>query len=84
MLPCSDEASGRPQTMMNRWLRGWLEVHGAVEVAATGAAAGCPDERWCARSTRLRDQAVWSSVLMSPFLVCVVSYSFLNELPFAG
>jgi hypothetical protein len=24
------------------------------------------------------------SVLMSPFLMCVVCYSFLNELPFAG
>jgi len=84
VLPCSDEASGRPRTMMNHWLRGWLEIHGAVEVAATGAAAGCPDERWCARSTRLRGRAVWSSVLMSPFLVCVISYSFLNELPFAG
>jgi hypothetical protein len=84
VLPRSDEASGRPRAMMNRWLRGWPEVHAAVEVAATGAAAGCPDERWCARATRLRDQAVWSSVLMSPFLVCVISYSFLNELPFAG
>jgi len=27
---------------------------------------------------------VGSSVLMSPFLMCVVGYSFLNELPFAG
>ena len=46
----------------------------------TGAAAGCQDERWCARSMRLRDRAFWSSVLMSPFLMYVVSYSFLNEL----
>jgi len=53
-------------------------------VAVTGAAAGCPDERWCARSTRLHGRAVGSSVLMNPFLMCVVSYSFLNELPFAG
>jgi hypothetical protein len=53
-------------------------------VAATGAAAGCLDERWCAQSMRLCGQAVGSSVLMSPFLMCVVGYSFLNELPFAG
>jgi hypothetical protein len=61
-------------------------------VAATGAAAGCHDERWCARSTRLRGRTVGSSVLMCPFLMCVVSYSFLNhrlssvlnELPFTG
>jgi len=53
-------------------------------VATTGAATGCPDERWCAQCTRLRARAVGSSVLMSPFLMCVVRYSFLNELPFAG
>jgi hypothetical protein len=53
-------------------------------VAATGAAAGCHNEQWCARSTRLCGQAVRSSVLMSPFLMCVVSYSFLNALPFTG
>jgi len=53
-------------------------------VAATGAAAGCPDERWCARPTRLLGQGVGSSVLMSPFLMCVVGYSFLYELPSAG
>jgi len=50
----------------------------------TGAAAGCPDEQWCARSTRLHDWAVGSSVLLGPFLMCIVGYSFLNELPFAG
>ena len=60
---------------------GWPEVRGGVETA-TGAAAGCLDERWCARSTRLRGRAVGSSVLMRPFLKCVVSYSFLNELRF--
>ena len=53
-------------------------------MTATGAAAGCRDERLCARSTRLRGRAVGSSVLMSPFLMCVVSYSFLNALPFTG
>ena len=53
-------------------------------MAATGAAAGCWDERWCARSTRLRGRAFGSSVLMSPFLMCVVCYSFVNELSFAG
>jgi len=53
-------------------------------VAATGAAAGCPDERWCARSMRLCGWAVGSSVLMSPLLMHVVGYSFLNELPFEG
>jgi hypothetical protein len=62
----------------------YMEVHGGVEVPANGAAAGCPDEQWCARSTRLRGQAVRSSVLMSTFLMCVVGYSFLDELPFAG
>ena len=53
-------------------------------MGATGDAVGCRDERRCARSTRLRGRAVGSSVLMSPFLMCVVSYSFLNELSFAG
>jgi len=53
-------------------------------VAATGAAAGCPDERWCARFLRLRGRAVGSSVLMRLSFMCVVGYSFLNELPFAG
>jgi hypothetical protein len=62
---------------------GWPEVRGGVETA-TGASAGCLDERWCARSTRLRGRAVRSSVLISLFLMCVVGYSFLNELPFAG
>jgi len=76
----------------------WPEIRGGVEDVATGAAAGCHDERWCARSTRLRVRAVGrrasgvgrrasgvgSSVLTSPFLMCVVGYSFLNELPFAG
>ena len=84
-LPCSDEAFGRPRAMMYRWLRGWLAgVRGGVQVAATGAVAGCRDERWCARSTRLRGRAVGSSTLMSPLLMRVVSYSFLNELSFAG
>jgi len=42
----------------------WPEVRGGIEEAATGAdmglsaAAGCSDERWCARSTRLRGWAV--------------------------
>jgi len=79
----------RPPVGRERWwtagyVVGWPEVHSGVEEAATGAAAGCPDERWCARSTRLCGRAVGSSVLMSPFLMCVVSYPFLNELPFAG
>jgi len=79
----------RPPVGCERWWTtgytvGWPEVCGGVEEAATGAAAECPDERWCAWSTRLRGQAVGSSVLMSHFLTCVVSYSFLNELPFAG
>jgi len=84
-LPSSDEAFGRTRAMMNRWLRSWLaRGQGGVEVAANGAAAGCLDEQWCAQSMRLYGRAVRSSVLMSPFLMCVVSYSFLNELAFAG
>ena len=69
---------------MNHWLHGWPEVRGGVDEAATSAAAGCPDERWCAWSTRQRGRAIRYSVLMSPFLMCVVSYSFLNELSFTG
>jgi hypothetical protein len=79
----------RPPVGRERWWTagyavGWPEVHGGVEEAVTGAAAGCPDERWCARSMRLCGRAVRASVLMSTFLMCVVGYSFLNELPFAG
>jgi len=79
----------RPLVGRERWWTasyavGWPEVRGGVEVAATGAAAGCWNERWCARSTRLRGRAVGSSVLMSPFLMCVVGYSFPNKLHFAG
>ena len=78
----------RPSVGRERWWTagyavGWPEVHGGVETA-TGVTAGCQDERWCAQSTRLCGRAVVSSVLMSPFLMCVVGYSFLNELPFAG
>ena len=51
---------------------------------ATGAECCCrmPGERWCARSTRLRDRAVGRYIfcLDESFLdVCVAGYSFPNE-----
>jgi len=67
---------GRERWWTTGYTVGWPEVRGGVEVAATGAATGCPDERWCAWSTRLRGRAVGSSELTSAFLICAVSYSF--------
>ena len=59
----------------------WPEVCDGIEEAATCAVtglgwvllAGCPDERWCAQSTRLRGQAVGR-------LVFHLDVSFLDAL----
>ena len=52
---------------------GWPEVRVGVEEAATGAECCCrmPGNRWCARSMA-GQSGVLSSVLMSPFLLCVL------------
>jgi len=54
-----------------RLMRGWArtEDHGGPRQRVVGAVAGqqllaiCPDERWCARSTRHHGQAVVCPVL---------------------
>ena len=73
----------RPPVGRKRWYTAgcavdWPEVCSGIEEATTGAdvglsaAAGCLDEPWCSRSTRLhvRVVGVVSSVLMYPYLKC--------------
>ena len=48
---------------------------------ADGLLLEFPNEQWCAgtRGYVAGQSGVGSSVLMSPFLMCVVGYSFPNE-----
>ena len=72
----------------------WDEGHGKPRKLLAGAVVGrqllsvCRDEQWCVRSTRSRGRAVGYPVLMRlatlPSRCVVDSYSFPNELLFAG
>jgi len=80
---------GRGQCWTTGYAVVWRRVRGGVEEAATGADCCCRVlvEWWCAWSTRLWGRAVGCRIfcLHESFLdVFVDSYSFPNELLFAG